>query len=122
MKNSKINFRNSALYVLMLVYTTSCNLDSFSDPYPAPDQLSVSEETLDHDDEAGANLRLGNLVFEESFAGGAAFSGQSLQFAGTHSFQVTNDPLNSSNKVGKFELRYNDQIVKSSKRSEVGLR
>lgn len=90
--------------------------------FSVPEQLEEYDSTLEQDDEAGANLRLGSLIFEETFGGGTAFDGQSLQFAGNHSFQVTNDPQNSGNKVGKFELRYNDKHVKSSKRAEVGLR
>ena len=99
----------------------SCNLDSFSDPQ-TQQQLESPEEEGSQDDSANANLRLANLIFEELFGAGSAFSGQSLQFAGSHSFQIVSDPQKSSNKVGKFELRYNDSDVKGSKRVEVGFR
>lgn len=97
----------------------SCNLDSFSD-LEMDQQLSVEQET--QDEVTDANLRLAGLIFEELFGSGSAFSGQSLQFAGSHSFQIISDPQKSSNKVGKFELRYSDPIVKSGKRAEVGFR
>lgn len=113
------NLSRTLAFVLISLVVFSCNLDSFSDP---DTQLLESEETHDHDDVANANLRLGNLIFQELFGTGSAFAGQSLQFAGSHSFQVINDPQNSSNKVGKFELRYNDKLVKSGKRAEVGFR
>lgn len=106
--------------VMLLSLIFSCNLDTFSDP--DHQVLLESEEYLVEDSPVNANMRLGNLFFEEFFSGNSAFLGQSHQFAGSHSFQITKDPLSGSNKVGKFELRYNDKNVKGSKRAEVGFR
>jgi len=94
-------------------------MDSMSEMEPL--QYS-SEENSEETDESTANLRMGNLLFEELFESGTAFSKQSHQFAGTHSFGIETDPQNKNNKVGKFELRQNDNIVKSSKRAEIGFR
>jgi len=105
---------------MILVYATSCNFDSLSDLEPVQEQ--ASGETQDQLEDASANLRVGNFIFEELFEGSTAFSKQSLQFAGGHSFLIVNDPKNSSNKVGKFELRQNDVMVKSGKRAEISFR
>lgn len=107
--------------VLVALMAFSCNLDSFTDQQ-TNQQLEYLDEEQGEEDLANANMRLGNLIFEELFGTGSSFQGQSLQFAGSHSFQVVNDPLNGSNKVGKFELRYTDKIVKSGKRAEIGFR
>src|SRR5690606_36705138 len=97
----------------------SCNLDSVSD-LEMDQQLSVEQET--QDEVTDANLRLVGLIFEELFGSGSAFSGQSLQFAGSHSFQIMSDPQKSSNKAATFELLYSDSIVKCGKRAVAGFR
>lgn len=120
MKTSITKFKHFVIYGIILCYSASCNLDSLSDMDPV--QQEVAEGSQGELDQTEAHLRLGSLLFEEGFVGGKAFAGQSLQFAGDHSFQVVSDPHGSDNKVGRFELRQNDAIVKGSKRAEIGFR
>src|SRR5690606_2228875 len=58
----------------------------------------------------------------ENFESEDAFVSQSKQFSGQHSFRVMADPHNSSNHVGRFELRDSDPEVKRGVRTEVGFR
>src|SRR5690606_24622783 len=76
--------------------------------YQKPKEENVSPKILD------------TLLFQETFENGRPFLDHSRQFAEPHSFQVVSDPVAAQNKVGRFELRENDRIVKRSIRSEVG--
>src|SRR5690606_12966619 len=59
-----------------------------------------------------ARLRIGNVIYEETFEGSNPFTKDIFrQLPESHSFKVATSPVLEGQKVGRFELRKGDRVV-----------
>src|SRR5690606_20224285 len=114
--DSKIVLRR-LLFLLMLTHLFGCQLDGIHESILA-EQANNDESSTD--DIANAKFRLAGLLFQEDFESGRPFLNvEGLEIGANHSLTYVNKPNATKGHAARFELRYNDPIVKGSKRAEV---
>lgn len=120
--------KNYLLASLLLSFSVSCEMDDQLSAIPDSesltenivfDVLEISDtETVDQ-----ANLRLSNNILHEiNFRESSPLNIVYEQFPSSHSFRVINNPVDSGDKSGKFELRNTDRLstrTTSTPRAEI---
>lgn len=109
-------FRNWLFACFFLSFFSSCELDSQLATLAnvaEQDLISEDDDLQNHND--SAHLRIGNIIYEETFEGEKAFVQHiHRQLAGGHSFNTSTAHALDGQKSGRFELRKGDPVVTSS--------
>lgn len=135
MKSPSLRINLLFLFYFLITFITSCDLQSLEDvsnqKVELLEETSPGSETFDEEFdtlgnlswENGKNLAISsNILHYLSFDESNPFSLVYPQFCCSYSGQVTTNPLDSKDKVGRFELRNNDRVstsTTSSARAEI---
>src|SRR5690606_18269600 len=101
---------------LFLSIFCSCEMDNQLLPLKnvSGQELVIEDEDLQNQNDS-ARLRVGNIIYEETFEGSNPLSQYVFkQLPESHSFRVASSPALGGQKSGRFELRKGDRVVTSS--------
>ncbi|WP_215223462.1 polysaccharide lyase [Echinicola shivajiensis] len=100
---------------------TSSLMCAFSLGFYSCDVVDTNQDDIIESDKLyKATLSLDDLIYDISFSESSPLRGLTLQFAESHSYKVTSDPVTGSGKVARIELRdSDDEATKSAMRAEI---